>query len=301
MCTDGTNIFYVESVLDISKHGGKNLDLGSWGAWAHKDCKVKYFSIESPSVINELDFSKIFTNGKVTSVYYYNNELYVAGYEKKSVGYTIDDNNEKTYFFDSRYSVYKLSDPTDVSAPILVRDVFENSTEKERAISLLGDEAKNKRIKSYNAITDMAIMDGKLYILENSYYRTSDSVYYVAKGSLRQISLEDGNVFKIYDKTTTDKDESKSFIVPNKIIAVLPKKLELKIADSVEKSSEDCNIYKINLLDSSNISIKEDKDTNASNYCFDKYSAGSEFFNTDVFNENAYYTTPASTDTLVSE
>ena len=296
MCTDGTNVYYVESVLDISAYGGDKLDLGSWGAWVHNNCMIKYFSIDNPSDIKDLDFSIIFKDGKVTSVYYYNNELYVAGYKKESIGSVTDNNEGKIDFFDFTYSVYKLSNPKDVSTAILVSDVFKNSTENARAISLLDDyDATNNRIKSYNAITDMAIMDGKLYVLENSYYYAS--VYsYRAKGSLRQISLESGNVLKIWDRTTTDTDGSKSFIIPNKILAVLPKKLELKIADSVEKSSEDCNIYKINLLDSSNISIEEDKDANASNYFFDKYSVGSDFFNSDAFNSNAYYTSKSSSE-----
>ena len=301
MCTDGSSIYYVESVLDISGHGGKKLELGSWGAWAHKDCKVKYFSIESPSVINELDFSKIFTNGKVTSVYYYNNELYVAGYKKESIGSITNGNGVKTEFFDSTYSVYKLSNPKDVSTATCVSDVFKNSTEKERAINLLGDEVKNNRIKSYNAITDMAIMDGKLYVLENSYYYAS-ATSYIAKGSLRQISLENGKLLNTFDRSDKDSSDKDSFKVPNKILAVLPKKLELVIADSAKNGEKESKYtgasYRVN-LSGDTASITEE--FNGSAYYFDKYSVASDFFNTDVFNKNAYYTTPASTDTLVSE
>lgn len=295
MCTDGTNIYYVESVLYIPDYKEKSPNLGLWGGWAHKDFKVKYFSISSPSDANELDFSEVFTNGKVTSVYYYNNELYVAGYKKESIGSITDDNGGKTDFFDSTYSVYKLSNPKDVSTAVCVSDVFKNSTEKARTTDLLDNyNSTNDRIKSYNAITDMAIMDGKLYVLENSYYYASVSSY-IAKGSLRQISLENGVVLDTFDKSNSDSSGKDSFVVPNKIIAILPKKLELQIADSGRSNGR---FYKVKFSDTSTDITEAET---YSSYSFDNYSAGSEFFNSDAFNSNAYYTTPASTDTLVSE
>lgn len=291
MCTDGSSIYYVESVLDISTKGGDKLDLGSWGAWAHKDCKVKYFSINDPSV-KELDFSGIFTNGKVTSVYYYNNELYVAGYKKEYIGSITDSNAGKTEFFDSTYSVYKLSNPKDVSTAILVRDVFKNSTENSRVTRLLDNyDATKDRIKSYNAITDMAIMDGKLYALENSYYYAS-ATSYIAKGSLRQISLKNGELLNTFDRSNKDSSGKDSFNVPNKILAVLPKKLELVIADSAKDNDYNGASYRVDLSgNTANIT----EEFVGSGYYFDKYPKGSAFFNT-AFNENAYYTSKASSE-----
>lgn len=291
MCTDGSSIYYVESVLDISTKGGDKLDLGSWGAWAHKDCKVKYFSINDPSV-KELDFSGIFTNGKVTSVYYYNNELYVAGYKKEYIGSITDSNAGKTEFFDSTYSVYKLSNPKDVSTAILVSDVFKNSTENSRVTRLLDNyDATKDRIKSYNAITDMAIMDGKLYALENSYYYAS-ATSYIAKGSLRQISLKNGELLNTFDRSNKDSSGKDSFNVPNKILAVLPKKLELVIADSAKDNDYNGASYRVDLSgNTANIT----EEFVGSGYYFDKYPKGSAFFNT-AFNENAYYTSKASSE-----
>lgn len=291
MCTDGSSIYYVESVLDISTKGGDKLDLGSWGAWAHKDCKVKYFSINDSSV-KELDFSEIFTNGKVTSVYYYNNELYVAGYKKEYIGSITDNNAGKTEFFDSTYSVYKLSNPKDVSTAILVSDVFKNSTENSRVTRLLDNyDATKDRIKSYNAITDMAIMDGKLYALENSYYYAS-ATSYIAKGSLRQISLKNGELLNTFDRSNNDSSGKDSFKVPNKILAVLPKKLELVIADSAKDDNYNGASYRVDLSgNTANIT----EEFVGSGYYFDKYPKASGFFNT-AFNENAYYTSKASSE-----
>ena len=293
MCTDGAYIYYVESVLDISGYGGKKFNFGTLGSWVHKDYKVKYFSINNTSQTNELDFSSIFTDGKVTSVYYYNNELYVAGYKKESIGSITNENNEKTEFFDSTYSVYKLSDPTDVNTATCVSEVFKNSTENDRAISLLEDyNATSDRIKSYNAIIDMAIMDGKLYVLENSYYYAS-GISYISKGSLRQISIETGKVLNIFDKSNTDSSGRESFVVPNKILAVLPKKLELVIADSAKDNNSTGASYRVNLSDSTTDITEEFQ---GSNYYFDKYSVGSDFFNSTSFGDNAYYTSKTASE-----
>lgn len=306
VCTDGSNIYFVESALDISSYSGKSLDLGAWGSWAHKGCTVKYFSIESPSTVNELDFSSVFKGGKVTAVYHYNNGLYVAGYSRKSLGtvtVTSDNGSEKTEFFDSTFSVYKLADATDVSGAALVKDVFSNSTEDNTRIAKILNSSSTSseeawtdgdtRVKSYNAITDMAIMDGKLYVLENSYYYGSP-YYYGSKGSLRQVSLESGSVTLI-DKCDSDSTDTESFKVPNKILAVLPKKLKLIIADSgkvLNNTTGAC--YTVDLSDADKISVSEAVPSNASGHNFDNYSTGSDFFNSSAFTENSYYTSKAS-------
>ncbi len=295
VCTDGSNIYFVESALDISSYSGKSLELGAWGAWAHNGCTVKYFSIESPSTVNEMDFSSVFTGGKVTAVYHYNNGLYVAGYSRKSLGTVTDtdDTSEKTEFFDSTFSVYKLANATDVSGAALVKDVFSNSTEDQSRIAKILNSsadstdvwtAGDTRVSSYNAITDMAIMDGKLYVLENSYYYASP-YYYGSKGSLRQVSLESGSVTLIDECDSTD---TESFKVPNKILAVLPKKLKLVIADSGGDKAGTC--YTVDLSD---ISVSGAVPDNVSGHNFDNYSTGSDFFNSTAFTENSYYTSKA--------
>lgn len=307
MCTDGSNIYFVESALDISSHANESPDFDTWGLWVHNGSKVKYLSIENSSEVNELDFSGKFTDGKVTAVYHYNGELYVAGYSKKSLGTvteTTDNGSDTTEFFDSTFSVYKLASATDVSSAKLVRDVFKNSTEDATRIATILNSNNNSgdsyttgssRVKSYNAITDMAIMGGKLYVLENSYYYATPT-YYGSKGSLRQVSLENGNI-SLIDKCDSDTTDTESFKVPNKILAVLPKKLKLVIADSgkvLDYSSGAC--YTVDLSDADKISVTEAVPSGASGHNFDNYSTASDFFNSTAFTENSYYTSKASSE-----
>lgn len=293
MCTDGTNIYYVQSNADISMYGGQPFELYKWGHWAYLDNKVKYFSVENPSAQNELDFSTKFKDGKVTAVYYYNNELYVAGYKKDYIG-SVSENQEQSAqgikFYNCTYSVYKLSDPKNVTTAELVSDVFDSSGEKDRDPDILefGEITDNDRIIAYSAITDMAIVDGNLYVLENSYYRTS-SYGYGYRGSLRQVSLENGNVLKVLDKNSSNKKVG----LPYKIIAVLPKKL--KISDNKKKyDSQQNSTYDVD-LSASDLSLEEKG--SVSSYYFDNYGdAASSLILSDTFKTEGIYTVPSKND-----
>lgn len=298
MCTDGTNIYYVQSMANISGYGGKSFELYKWGHWAYLGNKVKYFSVENPSVQNELNFSNVFTDGKVTAVYYYNNELYVAGYKKDYIG-SVSENQEQSAqeikFYNCTYSVYKLSDPKDVTTAELVSNVFDSSGEKKRVAGILeiGEITDNDRIKAYSAITDMAIVDGNLYVLENSYYKITPSSYgYGLRGSLRQVSLESGNVLKVLDKNSNEGNVG----LPYKIIAVLPKKL--KISDNKKYNNNDQNsTYDVD-LSASDLSLEEKEDAGGSGYRFDDYrTAGSDIIDSSIiFAKEGIYTEPSKKD-----
>ena len=297
MCTDGTNIYYVQSKADISMYGGESFELYKWGHWAYLDNKVKYFSVEDPSVQNELDFSKVFKeDGKVTAVYYYNNELYVAGYKKDYIG-SVSGNQEQSAqeikFYNCTYSVYKLSDPKDVTTAKLVSDVFDSSGEKNRVPGILEHYkiSDDERIIAYSAITDMAIVDGNLYVLENSYYKIAPPSYgYVFRGSLRQVSLENGKVLKVLDENSRNEKVG----LPYKIIAVLPKKL--KISDNKKKDAgQGQNLtYDVD-LSVSELSLEEKG--SASGYYFDNYgAAGSTLTDSPTFATEGIYTVPSEND-----
>lgn len=300
MCTDGTNIYYVQSKADISGYGGKSFELYNWGHWAYLNNKVKYFSLEEPSVQNELDFSNVFTDGKVTAVYYYNNELYVAGYKKDYIG-SVPENQEQSAqeikFYNCTYSVYKLSDPKNVTSAKFVSDVFDSNGEKARVPGILefGEITDAARIIAYSAITDMAIVDGNLYVLENSYYKITPAYGYGYRGSLRQVSLENGNVLKVLDKNSGNEKVG----LPYKIIAVLPKKL--KISDNKKKNASQSknSTYDVD-LSASDLSLEEEEEVRASGYCFDNYdAAGSSFIYSDTFDTfktEGIYTEPSKKD-----
>lgn len=295
MCTDGTNIYYVQSKADISGYGGKPFELYNWGHWAYRDNKVKYFSVEDPSAQNELDFSNVFTDGNVTAVYYYDNELYVAGYKKDCIG-SVSENQEQSpqeiKFYNCTYSVYKLSDPKDVTKPKLVSNVFDSSGEKERVPGILEtvEITDDDRIKAYSAITDMAIVDGNLYVLENSYYRINSSYYgYGFRGSLRQVSLENGNVLKLLDENSNKEKVG----LPYKIIAVLPKKLKISDNKKEYAGQGQNSTYDVD-LSASELSLEEKG--SASGYCFDNYgAAGSGLFDS-TFATEGIYTAPSKND-----
>lgn len=300
MCTDGTNIYYVQSMADISGYGGKSFELYNWGHWAYRDNKVKYFSVEDPSVQNELDFSNVFTDdGKVTAVYYYDNKLYVAGYKKEYIGSVFEGQEQAAQeikFYNCTYSVYKLSNPKDVTTAKLVSNVFNSSEEKDRVADILKNYSitDSDRIKAYSAITDMAIVDGNLYVLENSYYKITPTTYgYGCRGSLRQVSLENGNVLKLLDENSRNEKVG----LPYKIIAVLPKKLKISDNKKEYASQGQNSTYDVD-LSASNLSLEEKG--SASGYCFDNYgAAGSGLFDSDFATEGIY-TVPSKNDNFTS-
>lgn len=295
MCTDGTNIYYVQSKADISGYGGKPFELYNWGHWAYRNNKVKYFSVEDPSVQNELNFSNVFTDGKVTAVYYYKNELYVAGYKKDYIG-SVSGNQEQSAqeikFYNCTYSVYKLSDPKDVTTAKHVSDVFDSRGEEERVPGILEPYKifDDDRIIAYSAITDMAIVDGNLYVLENSYYGITPTYGYGFRGSLRQVSLENGKVLKVLDENSNKEKVG----LPYKIIAVLPKKL--KISDNKKDyAGQGQNLtYDVD-LSVSELSLEEKG--SASGYYFDNYgAAGSSLTDSPTFATEGIYTVPSEND-----
>lgn len=298
MCTDGTDIYYVQSIAKISEHGGNAFELSKWGHWAYLDNRVRYFSVENPLDKKELNFSKLFTDGKVTAVYYYDNELYVAGYKKDYIG-SVSENQDQSAqgikFYNCTYSVYKLSDPKDVTTAKLVSDVFDSSGEKARVPGILEPYKifDDDRIIAYSAITDMAIVDGNLYVLENSYYKITPSSYgYGLRGSLRQVSLESGNVLKVLDKNSNEGNVE----LPYKIIAVLPKKL--KISDNKKYNNNDQNsTYDVD-LSASDLSLEEKEDAGGSGYRFDDYrTAGSDIIDSSIiFAKEGIYTEPSKKD-----
>lgn len=299
MCTDGTDIYYVQSKAKISEHGGSPFELYKWGHWAYLDNKVKYFSVENPLVQNELDFSKVFTDGKVTAVYYYDNELYVAGYKKDYIG-SVSGNQEQSAqeikFYNCTYSVYKLSDPKDVTTAELVSDVFDSSGEKARVPGILEPYkiSDDDRIIAYSAITDMAIVDGNLYVLENSYYKITPTTYgYGCRGSLRQVSLENGNVLKLLDKNSNGVYVG----LPYKIIAVLPKKLKISDNKKYNNNNDQNSTYDVD-LSASDLSLEEKEDAGGSGYRFDDYrTAGSDIIiDSSIFADEGIYTVPSNND-----
>lgn len=301
MCTDGTNIYYVQSMADISGYGGKSFELYNWGHWAYRDNKVKYFSVEDPSVQNELDFSNVFTDdGKVTAVYYYDNKLYVAGYKKEYIGSVFEGQEQAAQeikFYNCTYSVYKLSNPKGVTTAKLVSNVFNSSEEKDRVADILKNYSitDSDRIKAYSAITDMAIVDGNLYVLENSYYKITPTTYgYGCRGSLRQVSLENGKVLKVLDENSNKEKVG----LPYKIIAVLPKKL--KISDNKKKDAGQGqnSTYDVD-LSASDLSMEEKG--SASGYHFDNYgAAGSGLIESETFKTEGIYTEPSENDNVTS-
>lgn len=302
MCTDGTNIYYVQSKADISMYGGKSFDLYNWGHWAYLDNKVKYFSVENPSVPNELDFSNVFKeDGKVTAVYYYNNELYVAGYKKdyiESVSENQDQSAQGIKFYNCTYSVYKLSDPKDVTTAKLVSNVFDSRGEKDRVPGILEPYkiTEDDRIKAYSAITDMAIVDGNLYVLENSYYGITPTYGYGFRGSLRQVSLENGKVLKVLDENSNKEKVG----LPYKIIAVLPKKLKISDNKKEYAGQGQNSTYDVD-LSASDLSLEEKG--SASGYCFDNYDAagsGLIYSETSAFATEGIYTVPSKNDNFTS-
>ena len=299
MCTDGTDIYYVQSRAKISEHGGSPFELYKWGHWAYLDNKVKYFSVENPLVQNELDFSKVFTDGKVTAVYYYDNELYVAGYKKDYIG-SVSGNQEQSAqeikFYNCTYSVYKLSDPKDVASAKLVSNVFDSSGEKARVPGILEPYkiSDDDRIIAYSAITDMAIVDGNLYVLENSYYKITPTTYgYGCRGSLRQVSLENGNVLKLLDKNSN----GVYVRLPYKIIAVLPKKLKISDNKKYNNNNDQNSTYDVD-LSASDLSLEEKEDAGGSGYRFDDYrTAGSDIIiDSSIFADEGIYTVPSNND-----
>lgn len=302
MCTDGKSIWYVNSAAKINQadDSSDSFSLFDAGSWISNDSKVYKVSIMNPAPQEPLDFSALFNNGKVTAVYYCDGALYVAGFKSelkaKYKWRKNGENNESEHEIYNRiFSVYKLKEPENVASAVSLSDVsaeydvYTDASELER--QGLGDV----RVRSYSSITDMAVVDGKLYVLENTYMTTqSVDMNLPAKvyGTLRNITDN-----KIYEKYTYyNGQEEACFVLPGKILAVVPKKLKLVLCDSEKEKNY---YYDVVLKDADNVLIE--RENASSGYWFDSFPTASAFVANTVFDKNSVYIKQLSTDTPVSE
>ena len=297
MCTDGKSIWYVNSAAKINPAGySDSFSLFYAGSWVYNDSKVYKVSIMNPALQEPLDFSALFNNGRVTAVYYCDGALYVAGFKSelkakyKWAGYNEDTKSEHE-IYNRTFSVYKLAEPDNIASAVLVSDVYTDTSELERRKDELGDV----RVRSYSSITDMAVVGGKVYVLENTYMTKQSGNDYPAAsvtGTLRNIT--DNKIYTEY--TFYGQETPVNFVLPGKILAVVPKKLKLVLCDSEE--GKNC-YYNVDLKDADNVLI-ERKEAGSS-YCFDSFPTGSALIGKTIFDENSVYIKQSSKDTLVSE
>lgn len=301
MCTDGKSIWYVNSVAEIPADNSDSFSLFDAGSWVYNDSKVYKVSIENPASQVPLDFSALFKNGKVTAVYYCDGALYVAGFKSelkatyKWRGY--DENNESEHkIYNRTFSVYKLADPNDIGSAVPVSDVYTDETELKRRKEEL-DKLGDVRVRSYSSITDMAVVGGKVYVLENTYMTTQSGDAYptaIVTGTLRNIT--DKKIYTGYTIYNSEQETPVNFVLPRKILAVVPKKLKLVLCDSGKE--QNC-YYNVDLNDADNVSIV--RENASSGYCFDSFTTGSALIEKTIFNNNSVYIKQSSTDTPVSE
>lgn len=304
MCTDGKSIWYVNSATKINPEDGSSdsFSLFDAGSWVSSDSKVYKVSINNPAAQAPLDFSALFSNGKVTAVYYCDGALYVAGFKSelqakyKWAGYS--ENNETEHeIYNRTFSVYKLQEPDNVASAVSLSDVsseynvYTDTSELER--KGLGDV----RVRSYSSITDMAVVGGKVYVLENTYMTTQSGDAYptaIVTGTLRNIT--DKKIYTGYTIYNSEQETPVNFVLPGKILAVLPKKLKLVLCDSGKE--QNC-YYNVDLNDADNVSIV--RENASSGYCFDSFPTGSALIEKTIFNNNSVYIKQSSKDTPVSE
>ncbi len=302
MCTDGKSIWYVNSAAKINPADGPSdsFSLFDAGSWVSSDSKVYKVSIENPAAQEEpLDFSALFNNGKVTAVYYCDGALYVAGFKSElQAKYKWNETEHEIY--NRTFSVYKLAEPDNIDSADLVSHVYTDESELERK-KVLGDV----RVRSYSSITDMAVVGGKVYVLENTYMTTqSGNDYPTASvtGTLRNITdnkIYTGYTYKDYnefDDNDKPKEKNAPFVLPGKILAVVPKKLKLVLCDS-EKGNN--YYYDVDLSDADKVLIEQK--VASSGYCFDSFPTVSALVGKTTFDDNSVYIKQSSNDTLVSE
>lgn len=314
MCTDGKSIWYVNSAAKINPADtSDSFSLFDAGSWVSSDSKVYKVSIKNPAAQESLDFSALFSNGKVTAVYYCDGALYVAGFKSelqakyKWAGYAENAESEHE-IYNRTFSVYKLSEPDNVASATLVSgaDVYTDASVLERE-GLKNNE--DVRVRSYSSITDMAVVGGKVYVLENTYMTTQYGDGYptpVVTGTLRNITdnkIYEGYIYKEYDNSFNLQEKPGKFVLPGKILAVVPKKLKLVLCDCDSERKENY-YYDVDLSDADNVSIE--RKIIGSAYCFDSFPAGSDLVgktmsNDNLFNDNFVYIKQSSEDTLVSE
>lgn len=296
MCTDGKSIWYVNSVAEIPADNSDSFSLFDAGSWISNDSKVYKVSIMNPAPQEPLDFSALFNNGKVTAVYYCDGALYVAGFKSElKAKYKLAGKTEYE-IYNRTFSVYKLSKPDNISSAVLVSDVYTDESELERRKEEL-DKLGDVRVRSYSSITDMAVVGGKVYVLENTYMTTQSGDAYptaIVTGTLRNIT--DKKIYTGYTIYNSEQETPVNFVLPRKILAVVPKKLKLVLCDSGKE--QNC-YYNVDLNDADNVSIV--RENASSGYCFDSFPTGSALVEKTIFNNNSVYIKKSSTDTPVSE
>lgn len=298
MCTDGKSIWYVNSAAKINPADtSDSFSLFDAGSWVYNDSKVYKVSIENPASQVPLDFSALFKNGKVTAVYYCDGALYVAGFKSElQAKYKWAENAESEHeIYNRTFSVYKLSEPDNVASATLVSgaDVYTDASVLERKGLKNGDV----RVRSYSSITDMAVVGGKVYVLENTYMTTQSGDAYptaIVTGTLRNIT--DKKIYTGYTIYNSEQETPVNFVLPGKILAVVPKKLKLVLCDSGKE--QNC-YYNVDLNDADNVSIV--RENASSGYCFDSFPTGSALIEKTIFNNNSVYIKQSSKDTPVSE
>lgn len=304
MCTDGKSIWYVNSAAKINQadDSSGSFSLFDAGSWISNDSKVYKVSIKNPAAQEPLDFSALFKNGKVTAVYYCDGALYVAGFKSelkaKYKWRKYGKNDESVQeIYNRTFSVYKFAEPDNITSEALVSavpvsDVYTDAS--ELAGKDLGDDV---RVSSYSSITDMAVVGGKVYVLENTYMTTQSGDAYptaIVTGTLRNIT--DKKIYTGYTIYNSEQETPVNFVLPRKILAVVPKKLKLVLCDSGKE--QNC-YYNVDLNDADNVSIV--RENASSGYCFDSFPTGSALIEKTIFNNNSVYIKQSSTDTPVSE
>lgn len=299
MCTDGKSIWYVNSAAKINlADTSDSFSLFDAGSWVSSDSKVYKVSIMNPAPQEPLDFSALFNNGKVTAVYYCDGALYVAGFKSELKAKYKRAGKTEYEIYNRTFSVYKLSEPDNVASAVSLSDVSAEYTVYTDASELERKKLENEdvRVRSYSSITDMAVVGGKVYVLENTYMTIQYGDRYptaMVTGTLRNITDN-----KIYEKYTyyNGQEDKADFVLPGKILAVVPKKLKLVLCDSEKEKNF---YYDVDLKDADNVSIE--RKVASSGYCFDSFPAGSALVKKPIFDKNSVYIKQSSTDILVSE
>lgn len=298
MCTDGKSIWYVNSAAKINQADtSDSFSLFDAGSWVSSDSKVYKVSIMNPAPQEPLDFSALFNNGKVTAVYYCDGALYVAGFKSELKAKYKRAGKTEYEIYNRTFSVYKLSEPDNVASAVSLSDVSAEYTVYTDASELERKKLENEvRVRSYSSITDMAVVGGKVYVLENTYMTIQYGDGYptaMVTGTLRNITDN-----KIYEKYTyyNGQEDKADFVLPGKILAVVPKKLKLVLCDSEKEKNF---YYDVDLKDADNVSIE--RKVASSGYCFDSFPAGSALVEKPIFDKNSVYIKQSSTDILVSE
>lgn len=308
MCTDGKSIWYVNSAAKINQADtSDSFSLFDAGSWVSSDSRVYKVSIENPATQEPLDFSALFNNGKVTAVYYCDGALYVAGFKSelqakcKWAGYGENAESEHE-IYNRTFSVYKLKEPDNVASAVSLSDVsaeydvYTDASELER--QGLGDV----RVRSYSSITDMAVVGGKVYVIENTYMSKQSGNEYpteIVTGTLRNIT--DNKIYTEYtyqdwDSSYNKVEKKANFVLPGKILAVVPKKLKLVVCDSEQGKNY---YYNVDLNNADNVLI-ERKDTGSA-YYFDSFPTTSALIGKPIFDNNSVYIKQSSKDALVSK